>query len=94
MKKFGNKIEKLLSIDPENFSIQLRFEDGESGVVSLKNIFEHPKAMSAEILKGEMFNRCFIESGALAWPNGFELCPDTLRNWLDTQRKTSRKAAR
>jgi hypothetical protein len=26
-----------------------------------------------------MFPRCFVENGALAWPNGFELCPDVLR---------------
>lgn len=33
------------------------------------------------------FGRCFVESGDLAWPNGYELCPDALRLWVEAQSK-------
>ena len=79
MKKLGNKIQRILTVDGESFSVTLRFSDGAVGVVSLVHLFERPKGLAAEILKGGMFSMCFLENGALAWPNGFELCPDALR---------------
>lgn len=93
MKKFGNKIVKILSTDLGTLSINLKFSDGFSGVVSLKHLFGRPKGLSAEILKGGGFRRCFVESGALAWPNGFELCPDAIRQWIHEQRQGKNKAA-
>jgi len=79
MKKLGNKIRRILAVDGDSFSVTLRFRDGAVGIVSLAHLFERPKGLAAEILKGGMFSMCFLESGALAWPNGFELCPDALR---------------
>jgi hypothetical protein len=31
-----------------------------------------------EVMRGGLFERCYVESGALTWPNGLELCPDAL----------------
>ena len=42
-------------------------------------IFGSPKNLAAEVLKGNLLAKCFIENGALAWPNGLELCADRLR---------------
>ncbi len=90
MKALGNKIEKILSTDAETFTIRLRFKDGKSGTISLEHIFSKPRGLSAELLRGNLFDRCFIESGALAWPNGFELCPDAIRRWMNSQIKEAR----
>jgi len=87
MKKFGNKIRRILDVDDESFSVSLRFSDGAGGVVSLAHLFERPKGLAADILKGGMFSMCFLENGALAWPNGFELCPDALRARLTSAAK-------
>jgi hypothetical protein len=97
MMKLGNKIRRIVRVDGEAFSVMLRFRDGTVGVVSLAHLFEHPKALAAEILKGNMFSMCFLENGALAWPNGFELCPDVLRARLivaPTRGRHKRKTAR
>jgi hypothetical protein len=91
MKKLGNKIVKVASIDRENLSVRLHYADGSSLRVSLRHIFSKPKGLAAEILKGGMFEQCFVESGALAWPNGFELCPDALRMWGQKQAPSSHK---
>ena len=77
--KLGNKIKKIVSIDSENFRIRLKFTDDVVGVVDLSHLFFKPKNLTAEIVKGDLFSKCYIESGSLAWPNGFELCADSLK---------------
>jgi len=93
--KLGNKIERIVRVEDESYEIKLRFRDGSAGVVSLAHLFERPRGLAAEILRGGMFDLCFVENGALAWPNGFELCPDVLRSQLlETKRAPrQRKAA-
>jgi len=93
MRKLGNKILKVLGVDTESLNVVVRFADGCQGRVSLAHLFERPKGLAAEILRGGAFEKCFVESGALAWPNGFELCPDALRQWFDQQRTAQKKAA-
>lgn len=88
--KLGNKIEKVLGVNDDSYALKLKFTDGAIGTVSLAHLFDRPKALTAEILKGGMFAMCFVENGALAWPNGFELCPDVLRAQLTPVAKRSR----
>lgn len=93
MELLGNKISRIVSVNREHLSVVLRFSDGFSGHVSLKHIFEKPKGLASEVLKGNMFDKCFVESGALAWPNGLELCPDALKQWSILQQKNLKKKA-
>ena len=88
MKKIGNKIKKILSIDSDELKIKIKYVDGVSGEVDLSTIFERPKGLAAEIIKGQLFQKCFVESGGLAWPNGLELCPDSLRMKLVFKKKS------
>ena len=93
MKKLGNKIAKIEGVDIESLSVRIRFSDKAGGWVSLSHLFRKPKGLTAEILRGGMFDKCFMEMGALAWPNGFELCPDALRQWFELQRHSMGKRA-
>ena len=95
MKKLGNRIASIVRADPETFSVRLRYEDGSLIDASLASLFGKPKGLTAEILRGCHFDRCYVESGALAWPNGFELCPDALVRMGTRVRKhrRARKAA-
>lgn len=77
--KLGNKVIKIISVDSENFLVKLKFSDGAIYTTNLSGIFSPPKGIVKDILRGNLFDKCFLESGALAWPNGFELCPDWLR---------------
>ncbi len=88
IKKLGLKIVMIKKIDAENYRIKLCFNDGFVGEVSLVKFFDSPKGLAAEILRGSMFNKCFIESGALAWPNGLEFCPDAIRLWIEEKTKS------
>ena len=88
MKKLGNKIEKLLAAHFEDFRVKLRFADGVVGEVDLSSIFERPKGLAAEVLRGQLLAKCFVESGGLAWPNGLELCADSLKMKLVAKKKS------
>lgn len=93
MKKYGNKILKVLGAELETYSVKLKFSDGTLATISLDEIFSKPKGLAREIMKGNLFGKCFIESGALAWPNGFEICPDSLRLMASEQHRQDRIAA-
>ncbi len=86
--KLGNKIKKIISVDEESFKLKLKFSDGASGEVDLSSFFSKPQNLTAEIIKGGLFSKCYVESGALAWPNGFELCPDSLRMKLKERKQS------
>lgn len=79
--KLLTSIQRITRIDSERFRIELEYTDGFRCEVDLGFLFGAPKGkpLVLEILRASMFSRCFVESGALAWPNGFELCPDALR---------------
>lgn len=85
MTKLGNRIHEIVAVDAEHFVISLEFTDGLAAKVRLAHLFERPKGLTAEILRGDLFAKCFVESGALAWPNGLELCPDAIRRWIEEQ---------
>lgn len=89
--KLGTRLRSIESVDVERRRVCLTYTDGFRGEVDLAFLFEEPKGkpLVCEILRGNLFGKCFVESGALAWPNGFELCPDALR-----ARISARKAGR
>ncbi len=93
--KLGNEIVKIVEIDSESYRVRLKYTDGFEGDVDLSDLFKSPKGLTLEIQRGNLFGHCFVESGALAWPNGFELCPDALRSQAKAvvRRKKNTKAA-
>lgn len=84
-----NRIERIKKIDTEKLLLRIRFTDGFEATVSLEHIFASPKGLAAEVMRGGMFKNCFVESGALAWPNGLEFCPDAIRMWIEDQKKAA-----
>jgi hypothetical protein len=59
------------------FRIFLKFNDGTSGVVDLSCFAG--KGVFSKWLKSGVFDEVGINtSGALEWPDGLDLCPDTL----------------
>jgi hypothetical protein len=89
--EIATKIKKIKKISQDKYRITLQYVDGFQGVADLSSLFlDRKKPLIGEILRGNLFSKCFIESGALAWPNGYELCPDMLRALI---RQGSRKEA-
>ena len=91
--KLGTSIKRIVAIDPERYRVKLEYADGFRGTADLGFIFRSPgrRPLVLEILRGQLFARCFVEGGAFAWPNDYELCPDAIRARIAEQSK--RRAA-
>ena len=79
-------IQKINSIDADTYIVDVTFDDGTCGPVSLGFVFNNPKPMAAEVLAGDMFEKCVVLDGALTWPNGYDISPDTLYKRLTAQK--------
>ncbi len=90
----GSQIQQILEVNGESFSVRVVYTDGKVFDIPLSGIFSKPKHLAAEILRGNLFERCFLESGALAWPNGLELCPDAMRMWGQEVKGVVKKSPR
>lgn len=74
---------KLIAVEPKSgYKLLLRFSDGSWGVQDFTAYVERSTEMTAPLREPEFFARHFIELGALAWPNGFDLSPDSLHRRL------------
>jgi hypothetical protein len=61
-----------------DYRIWLRFGDGFEGTVHLKPLLN--RGIALELLDATNFSKVTIESGGgLAWENGFDICPNSLR---------------
>lgn len=62
----------------ENYHIWIKFRDGLEKIVDLKPFIG--KGIFKELLEKEYFYKVFIEpGGGIAWYNGFDICPNFLR---------------
>lgn len=83
MRNLGNQIIDILDRIPDLCAVTLRFKDGFEGTVVLDQLFDSGEGLAAEIISRDLFQSCFVQKGALAWPNGLELCPDAIRQWIE-----------
>lgn len=61
------------------FQVALQFSDGAEGVFDGRALLQHEGSLLAPLREESYFRRCFVDSGALCWPNGLELSPARLR---------------
>lgn len=62
--------------------LRLYFSDGARGEFDFNEIVETRTAMTAPLGDEGFFSRYFIELGALAWPNGFDMSAGSLHRRL------------
>lgn len=62
----------------QDFRIEIKFNDGEIKTVNFKPFLG--KSFTKELLDYEKFKKVFIEpGGGIAWENGFDFCPNFLK---------------
>lgn len=75
---------KLIAVEPESGTqLLLRFSDGAWGLFDFAPFIAANTAMTAPLENPVFFSRHFIEAGALAWPNGFDLIAGSLHRRLE-----------
>ncbi|WP_010185358.1 DUF2442 domain-containing protein [Sphingomonas sp. PAMC 26605] len=85
---------KLIQIEPGgDATVRLSFSDGTTARWSAADYIARDTVMTRPLADPAFFARAFIESGALAWPNGFELSADALHRRLDAAGALAHSAA-
>jgi hypothetical protein len=62
------------------FRLRIRFSDGSSGEHDFSSTVARDGEMVQPLKDATFFARVFVELGALAWPNGFDLDPIALHD--------------
>ncbi len=84
---------KLIAVEQKNnYTLLLRFSDHAWGVFDFMPFVAANTEMTAPLADPAFFERCFIELGALVWPNGFDLSAESLHRKLEQQGKLRRDA--
>lgn len=74
-------------------TLALTFSDGAHAFWSATDLIARDTVMTRPLADPAYFARAFIEAGALAWPNGFELSASSLHRRLDEVGALIRSAA-
>lgn len=69
---------RALSVRPE-WQLAVTFNDGLTGIVDLSALVRGPDAGVFEALRDPaFFAQAYLDCGAVAWPNGADIAPDTM----------------
>lgn len=84
----------VVSVKPlGGFKLRVGFSDGSSGVRDFSSTVARDGEMVRPLKDPAFFARVFVELGALAWPNGFDLDPIALHDRMAKAGEMSREAA-
>lgn len=85
---------KLTSIEAsKDRCLLLRFSDGAQGILDFTPFIDAGTVMTEPLREPAYFAKAFIELGALAWPNGFELSAESLYRRLGEKGALQRDTA-
>lgn len=74
---------KLKAFEPKgDYRLLLRFSDGTADIYDFATFIEANTEMTAPLRDHQAFAQYYIELGALAWPNGFDLSAESLHRRL------------
>jgi uncharacterized protein DUF2442 len=75
------------------FHLRVAFSDGSAGVHDFAPTVARDGEMVRPLKDPAFFSRVFVELGALAWPNGFDLDPIALHDRMAAAGELSQVAA-
>lgn len=61
-----------------DYTIRLEFSDGRIGLFDGRGLLARSGPLLDPLRDESYFARCFVDAGALCWPNGLELSPQRL----------------
>lgn len=62
-----------------DYKVMLEFSDGAEGEFDGRTLLARSGPLLEPLRDEAYFSRCFLDAGALCWPNGLELSPARLR---------------
>lgn len=64
----------------ENYTLLITFDDGFIKELSILPFIK--EGVSSSLQDKEYFKKVTAENGYITWPNGFDFCPEFLRNYV------------
>ncbi|WP_018619325.1 DUF2442 domain-containing protein [Spirosoma luteum] len=75
-----NEVKEIETLN--DYRIWIKFQDGLEKVINFRPFLG--KGFTAELLQEGKFNEVSIEEGGgLAWPNGYDFCPNYLHDYVE-----------
>jgi hypothetical protein len=71
-------IKKVIRLKTDDYSLQCEYSDGAIVEFDMSFIKESSGLMAKPLHKLDYFAKVFLESGSPTWPNGFDLCPESI----------------
>ena len=65
-----------------NFRLEVKFADGTQGLVDMARFLARDCGVFEPLRASSFFNQVFVDDGAVAWPGGLDLAPDTMHEEL------------
>jgi len=86
---------KIVNAEPhgDRASVIVTFSDGVWGEYDMGYLFERGGSMIEPLKERTFFERVFVETGALVWPNGFDLALEAIHRRLKEAGKLHAPAA-
>ncbi len=64
------------------FRLSVTFADGFTAQVNLKrHVLESDWPIVEPLKQPDYFRKVRVKNGSVAWPNGYDVCPEVLRFW-------------
>lgn len=71
----------VISVSPkDDYRLSITFDDGVTKELSIEPFIKN--GVSAVLRDKDYFKLVTAENGYVTWPNGFDLCPEFLRNHI------------
>ena len=76
-----NSIPKIISAKPlDNFYLEIIFNDSEKKKIDIKPFIKN--GVSSALKNENYFKTVSVENGYICWDNGFDFCPEFLKNYV------------
>lgn len=84
---------KLVAVHAEaGTALHLTFSDGTAGSFDLAPLIARDTPLTKPLAEAGFRERCYIEMGALCWPNGLELSAASLQQRMDKAGRLQRSS--
>ncbi len=69
---------KIKKLETKKFTLICLFDTDETIIFDMTDLVKESGSMILPLREEAFFKKVFLESGTPTWPNGYDVCPDTI----------------
>ena len=66
-----------------DFRLEVKFADGTQGIVDMARLLARECGVFKPLREAALFNRVYVDNGAVTWPGELDLAPDRMHEELN-----------